>query len=684
MALTMQTSAAIAADIIEIPDIDSQSYRYYFDRAQTNDESLNDAKSEKSNVLELDNVVPFTPTEDYHPLTKKYFDDNAGGGGAVDSVNGEVGVVVLDKTDIGLPSVDDTSDLDKPISTLNQTALDGKEPAKGVDDNYVTDAELVVIGNTSGTNTGDKTDPEIKTAYENNADTNAYTDTEKTKLAGVAEGATNFDPADAGDIVAESLSVTGTDGLNGLINVGDNTSQGAVGNLALIPINGVWNKVEGGVASPIGSGGTVDAYTKTETDDLLDLKLNVAAIDDAATSGADKIWSIDQTKAYIDENMGWPILDILVPSVDGTWVTATPYTLASGEASARTGSLSSVEWKLEEGGTYAAATGTATWSVLSMPIVEGLNTFYVQATDDSARVSTRPRTIRLDSIAPVVVADADSTHDGSTPVVGGMTLTEVNPGTMTASVVGATPTTTPLTGTYPDYVTGPLTPDGVGDITVTFDGVEDLAGNVATTTGLVQLFSGPATYIFEENFEGIGYENSWDIVTGVPDPDYTPPLRGTYSLHVGPAAQEISIDLPSAYPEWWVAFRIHFIAHPGSASVMLALHDATDAQLTGLKVATDGSFGIPIGGGSTTYGSTTSTLTDYYVWIHNIKGTGGNGEIEMYVNTTRVKPGIADAFTDSSSFTTDATQLKIFSDWNAEYIIDQIPFDTSEIGDLDE
>lgn len=36
-------------------------------------------------------------------------------------------------------------------------ALALKEPLKGVDDNYVTDAQLIVIGNTSGTNTGDQT-----------------------------------------------------------------------------------------------------------------------------------------------------------------------------------------------------------------------------------------------------------------------------------------------------------------------------------------------------------------------------------------------------------------------------------------------------------------------------------------------------------------------------------------------
>jgi hypothetical protein len=53
----------------------------------------------------------------------------SGGGGAVDSVNGETGVVVLDTSDI----------------------------AETTDKNYVTDAEKGVIGDTSGTNTGDET-----------------------------------------------------------------------------------------------------------------------------------------------------------------------------------------------------------------------------------------------------------------------------------------------------------------------------------------------------------------------------------------------------------------------------------------------------------------------------------------------------------------------------------------------
>lgn len=66
----------------------------------------------------------------FNPLSGQFdLVGSSTGGGAVDSVNGQTGVVVLDTGDI----------------------------AEVTDKNYVTDAELVVIGNTSGTNTGDQT-----------------------------------------------------------------------------------------------------------------------------------------------------------------------------------------------------------------------------------------------------------------------------------------------------------------------------------------------------------------------------------------------------------------------------------------------------------------------------------------------------------------------------------------------
>lgn len=47
---------------------------------------------------------------------------------AVQSVNGKVGVVVINKSDVGLSNVDNTSDANKPVSSAVLTALNGKQP----------------------------------------------------------------------------------------------------------------------------------------------------------------------------------------------------------------------------------------------------------------------------------------------------------------------------------------------------------------------------------------------------------------------------------------------------------------------------------------------------------------------------------------------------------------------------
>lgn len=52
--------------------------------------------------------------------------------GVVISVNGRTGEVILTKTDVGLSNVDNTSDIDKPISTAQQAALDAKADRKKI------------------------------------------------------------------------------------------------------------------------------------------------------------------------------------------------------------------------------------------------------------------------------------------------------------------------------------------------------------------------------------------------------------------------------------------------------------------------------------------------------------------------------------------------------------------------
>lgn len=61
----------------------------------------------------------------------------------------------VSKTDMGLDNVDNTSDLNKPISTATQTALDNKVD-KVTGSRLITSSEATVLSNTSGANTGDQ------------------------------------------------------------------------------------------------------------------------------------------------------------------------------------------------------------------------------------------------------------------------------------------------------------------------------------------------------------------------------------------------------------------------------------------------------------------------------------------------------------------------------------------------
>lgn len=86
-------------------------------------------------ITQLLSVTPLSGTEELpiwqagttKKVTAQAIADLASGGpGAVSSVNGYTGTVVLAKSDIGLGNVDNTSDVNKPISSATQSALDLK------------------------------------------------------------------------------------------------------------------------------------------------------------------------------------------------------------------------------------------------------------------------------------------------------------------------------------------------------------------------------------------------------------------------------------------------------------------------------------------------------------------------------------------------------------------------------
>lgn len=181
---------------------------------------------------------------------------SGGGGGAVTSVNGQTGVVVLDTSD-----VDDSTNR-----------------------RYVTDAQLVVIGNTSGTNTGDQTNitgnagtaTALQTARNiNGVSFNGTADITVTAAAGTLTGTTL-----AANVVSSSLTSVGT-----LANLTvTNPITGSVsGNAATVTTN----------ANLTGDVTSVGNATSIATGVIVDADVNASAAIAATKIGAG---SVDNTE----------------------------------------------------------------------------------------------------------------------------------------------------------------------------------------------------------------------------------------------------------------------------------------------------------------------------------------------------------------------------------------------------
>jgi len=112
----------------------------------------------------------------------------------VTSVNTLIGDVVLDKTSVGLNNVDNTSDLNKPVSNATQSALDNKlESGDNIselnnDAGYVTSADLPSGGlNYIGTWDADQNIPDLANSSPQNGDFYEVSVSGNTPLGGVTD-----------------------------------------------------------------------------------------------------------------------------------------------------------------------------------------------------------------------------------------------------------------------------------------------------------------------------------------------------------------------------------------------------------------------------------------------------------------------------------------------------------------
>ncbi len=204
--------------------------------------------------------------------------------GVVLSVNGKTGTVVLSKSDIGLPNVNNTSDADKPVSSATQIALDAK----------VNSADLSTVATSGRYNDlqdkpvnidEDKTDDLLKTDLVNNL-TDGGTDKALTaeqgkalkisvdaNAANIALNATKVALADTAGVLRGEMAAANTIGTS-LQNELDATQTGAG-----LETDGTYSTNTS--ANYIGS-----ATTLSGADDALDAQLKINA-DSIAINAAD-------------------------------------------------------------------------------------------------------------------------------------------------------------------------------------------------------------------------------------------------------------------------------------------------------------------------------------------------------------------------------------------------------------
>ena len=236
-------------------------------------DTLLNTKADKTNVLEKDNTTLYTPALEYHPATKKYVDDEL----AANSPDwGNIGGALSNQTDLqnaldlkaSITYVD--NEIDAALASVYKFISD-YDASTNIPDlttfpNSIKTGFAYVVtvaGTFFGENLeiGDqlicKSDnpsnltgwarvqknldaASIKTAYESNADTNAYTDAEKTKLAGIEALA---EVNNISDINATDLTDNGDSTLH--YHASDRDRANHTGEQAISTVTGLQTALDG-------------------------------------------------------------------------------------------------------------------------------------------------------------------------------------------------------------------------------------------------------------------------------------------------------------------------------------------------------------------------------------------------------------------------------------------------------
>ena len=282
-----------------------------------------------------------------------------------------------------------------------------------------------------------------------------------------------------------------------------------------------------------------------------------------------------------------------------------------------------------------------------------------------------------DTSAPVGVADADGTHSGTEDsITSGIDWTEpyLDVSTVACTVVNATPTSPEITCIGNACDTEPLTPDGTDTVTCTW-AADDLAGNSATGTDLVQAFTysgGGGSYLVNEDFSGTGSPSGWSTYdqngTGTIDWDYGSPeqLRLVADTYFDTRA-----IWPTHTATSTISGKIVFtvVNLPTDSMTFIAVQDASENILAYIQI--NASYRLNLYHGTAVdYGTSAETLsasTEYVIEFDYASGTGSDGTMDLYLyESSGSKPETPNLTITTGTSTADVTHGYVQADRSIE------------------
>jgi len=250
--------------------------------------------------------------------------------GAVDSVAGKTGVVTLVKADVGLGNVDNTSDVNKPVSTAQQTALNLKANiASPTFTGTVSGIDKMMVGLGNVDNTSDVNKP-VSTATQTalNLKANlASPDLTGIPTAPTADPATDTNQiATTAFVKAQGFStgsgVTSVSGTAPVVSSGGTTPTISM-SAATASVNGYMTSGYASKLDGIESGAQVNTVTsvagKTGIVTLVKADVGLSDVDNTADT-AKPVSTAQQTALNLKANIASPVFTGTVSGIDKTMV----------------------------------------------------------------------------------------------------------------------------------------------------------------------------------------------------------------------------------------------------------------------------------------------------------------------------------------------------------------------------